>query len=196
MNNWGIAVLPSFFAQCAPVMDPELVTYTSIERASPDAFAFVQACFRPTQTHANNSWRVYPNTRSQQIRRAARHPPAFALCKLALVFIQLLWPSEADHTFVGVRAAGSGAFADEVTFELGDAGEDGHDNLAGVGSCRAALNSLPMMRLWRSIISSVMVAVASTANATRVAYRRSGSHFIRSAGLIWPSSRAILKSLF
>ena len=32
-----------------------------------------------------------------------------------------------------IRAAGSSSFADKIALELGDAGEDGHDHLAGVG---------------------------------------------------------------
>jgi integrase/recombinase XerD len=41
-----------------------------------------------------------------------------------------------------------------------------------------------------SMISSVTVAVPSTATATRVAERRCGSNLAKSAGVIWPPSRA------
>jgi len=44
--------------------------------------------------------------------------------------------------------------------------------------------------------SSVMVAMPSIDSATKVAYRRSRSNFIKSPEVIWPPSRAIFKSRF
>ena len=59
--------------------------------------------------------------------------PEQALGERSLVFTHLCRPSEADAALPRVGAAGTGALADEVAFELGDAGEDGHDHLAGMG---------------------------------------------------------------
>ncbi len=55
------------------------------------------------------------------------------LCKLSLLFVHFLWTSEANAAFVGVGATGACAFANQVSLELGDAGEDGHDHFAGMG---------------------------------------------------------------
>jgi hypothetical protein len=50
-----------------------------------------------------------------------------------LLFVHLLWSSEADAALSGVGTAGIGPFANEIPLKLGDAGEDGHDHFAGVG---------------------------------------------------------------
>lgn len=52
--------------------------------------------------------------------------------ELELLVVHLLWPSKADAALARVGAASTGALTDEVAFELSDAGEDGHDHLAGV----------------------------------------------------------------
>jgi hypothetical protein len=53
--------------------------------------------------------------------------------ELCLVFIHLLGATEANAALVCVGTSGAGALPDEISLELGDAGEDGHDHLAGVG---------------------------------------------------------------
>ena len=55
------------------------------------------------------------------------------LCKLSLLFVHLLRTSEANAAFVGIGATGACAFANQVSLELGDAGEDGHDHFSGMG---------------------------------------------------------------
>jgi hypothetical protein len=54
------------------------------------------------------------------------------LGEIPLLGIHLFRPSEADASPSCVRATGTGALADEVTFELCDTGEYGHDHLARV----------------------------------------------------------------
>jgi hypothetical protein len=55
-----------------------------------------------------------------------------ALRKPLLVGIHFLWATKANAALLYVRAAGAGAFSDEVALELCDAGKDGHDHLSGV----------------------------------------------------------------
>jgi len=50
-----------------------------------------------------------------------------------LVLIHLLWPAEPDSPLLCVRSPGTCPFPNEVALELGDAGEDDHDHLAGMG---------------------------------------------------------------
>ncbi len=49
-----------------------------------------------------------------------------------MIFVHLLGASKADTALLRVGTTGTRAFSNEVTFELGDAGEDGHNHLAGM----------------------------------------------------------------
>lgn len=49
-----------------------------------------------------------------------------------LIGIHLLRSAEANAALTSVGTARAGALPDEVAFELGDAGEAGHDHLVGV----------------------------------------------------------------
>jgi hypothetical protein len=54
--------------------------------------------------------------------------------EFSLVFIHLQRASEADSPFMRVGAPGTSTLSDEVSLELGDAAEDGHDHLTCMGS--------------------------------------------------------------